>query len=136
MVRLGLAAIFILSGLLKLKDPGAFAHAIAQYDLVPGGVIPLLAIGLPVVEILAGVGLLFDLKGSLTVISGLMLFFIIILGYAILHDLDIDCGCFTLEELQEKTTVKQAFHRDLIMLAAIAFLYWWRRMREKYTPKG
>ena len=133
-VRLVLAAIFILAGVLKLKDPSAFAHAIAQYNLVPEGVIPLLAIGLPVVELLAGVGLLFDLKGGLAATSGLMLFFIIVLGYAILHDLDIDCGCFTLEELQERTTVKQAFYRDLVMLAAIAFLYWWRRIRYKYTP--
>lgn len=135
MVRLGLAAIFILAGLLKLKDPGAFAHAIAQYELAPEGVIPLLAIGLPVVELIAGVALLFDMKGSLSVTAALMLLFIIVLGYAVLNDLDIDCGCFTLEEMQEKTTAKQAFYRDLVMLGAIAFLYWGRRVREKCTSK-
>ncbi len=133
-VRLGLAAIFILAGFLKLRDPGAFAHAIAQYDLVPDGVIPILAVGLPIGELLAGVGLMLDLKGSLAVVSGLMLLFIGVLGYAILNDLDIDCGCFTLEELHEKTTVRQAFYRDLVMLAAIAFLYWWRRFRLKVHP--
>jgi uncharacterized membrane protein YphA (DoxX/SURF4 family) len=135
-LRLGLAAIFILAGFLKLRDPGAFAHAIAQYDLVPNGAIPVLAIGLPAVELLAGLGLMLDLKGSLTVIAGLMLFFVGVLGYAILNDLDIECGCFTLEELRERTTVKQAFYRDLIMLAAIAFLYRWRRIRLQGISKN
>lgn len=135
-VRLGLAAVFILAGVLKLKDPGAFAQAIGQYDLVPEGIIPLLALGLPVVELLAGVGLLFDLKGSLAVIAGLLLLFTIVLGYAILNDLDIDCGCFTLEELQMKTTVREAFYRDLVLLAGIAFLYWRRRIRDACLHKG
>jgi len=135
-LRLGLAVIFILAGLLKLRDPGAFAHAIAQYDLVPIGVIPVLAIGLPAVELLAGLGLMLDLKGSLAVIAGLMLFFVGVLGYAIVNDLDIDCGCFTLEELRERTTVKQAFFRDLIMLAAIALLHQWRRLRLKGVSKN
>lgn len=132
-VRLSLALIFIAAGVLKLRDPGAFAHAIAQYDLVPERVIPILAIGLPAVELLAGLGLALDLKGSLAAISGLMALFVGVLGYAQLMDLDIDCGCFTLEELQERTTVRQALYRDLAMLGAIACLYRWRRSRMNHT---
>ena len=57
-LRLALACIFIYAGVIKLLDPRAFAHAIAQYDLVPEGLLPLVAVGLPALELLAGLGLI------------------------------------------------------------------------------
>ena len=50
-LRLGLAGIFIYAGLIKLLDPRAFAHAIAQYDMIPEALLPLVAVGLPVLEL-------------------------------------------------------------------------------------
>jgi len=40
-LRLGLAGIFIYAGFIKLLDPRAFAHVIAQYDLIPEALLPL-----------------------------------------------------------------------------------------------
>lgn len=131
LLRLGLAGIFIYAGLVKLLNPKAFAHALAQFELIPDGLLPLVAVGLPAVELLAGLGLVFDLRLSLIIIQALLITFILILGYAIFKDLDIDCGCFTLDELTERTTVKAAFYRDLVMIAAIFFLFWCRRVRTR-----
>ena len=128
-LRLGLACIFIYAGLIKLLDPRTFAHAIAQYDLLPDGLLPLVAIGLPALELLAGLGLIFEVRGSLTLMAVLLLIFLVILGYAVWHNLDIDCGCFTADELDGQHRVKTAFWRDLIMIGATLFLYWRRRSR-------
>ena len=107
-LRLSLAGIFIYAGLIKLLDPRAFAHAIAQYDLGPEGLLPLVAVGLPALELLAGIGLIFEVRGSLTIIAVLLLIFLVILGYAVWHNLDIDCGCFTADELDAQHSVRTA----------------------------
>ncbi len=131
LLRISLACIFIYAGVVKLLHPQAFAHALAQFDLLPDGLLPILALGLPAVELLAGLGLVFDLRFCLTAILVMLTGCLLILGYAIFRDLDIDCGCFTLDDLTERTSVKMAFFRDLLMLAAIGFLFWWRRSRSK-----
>jgi uncharacterized membrane protein YphA (DoxX/SURF4 family) len=128
-LRLALAGIFIYAGFIKLLDPRAFAHVIAQYDLIPEGLLPLVAVGLPALELLAGVGLCFELRGSLTIMAILLLIFLVVLGYAVWNQLDIDCGCFTIDELDAQNLVKIAFWRDLIMIGAVLFLYWQRRSR-------
>ena len=129
LLRLSLAGIFIYAGLIKLLDPRAFAHTIAQYDLIPETLLPLVAVGLPALELLAGVGLSFEVRGSLTIIALLLLVFLVILGYAVWHNLDIDCGCFTADALDAQHSVKTAFWRDLILIGATLWLYWRRRSR-------
>ncbi len=128
-LKWGLALLFIFAGALKLKDPRAFAQAIGQYGLVPDGIIPVLALGLPVVEVLAGLGLLVNLRYSLGAILLMLLLFIGVLGYAIIAELDIDCGCFTAADLAARGSVKAAFFQDLGFLAAALFLRWRRRGR-------
>jgi uncharacterized membrane protein YphA (DoxX/SURF4 family) len=128
-LRLALAGVFIYAGLIKLLDPRAFAHTIAQYDLLPDGLLPLAAVGLPALELLAGIGLAFEVRGSLTLMAVLLLIFSVILGYAVWHNLDIDCGCFTAAELDAQHGVKTAFGRDLLMIGTTLFLYWRRRSR-------
>jgi uncharacterized membrane protein YphA (DoxX/SURF4 family) len=128
-LRLGLAGIFIYAGLIKLLDPRAFAQVIAQYDLVPETLLPLVAVGLPALELLAGAGLIFEVRGSLAILTLLLLIFLVTLGYAVWHNLDIDCGCFTADELDSQHGVSTAFWRDLVMMGAILFLYWRRRSR-------
>jgi hypothetical protein len=126
-LKWGLALLFIVAGALKLRDPRAFAQAIGQYGLVPDGIIPVLALGLPAVEVLAGLGLLVNLRYSLGAILLMLLLFIGVLGYAIIADLDIDCGCFTAADLAARGSVKAAFFQDLGFLAAALFLRWRRR---------
>lgn len=132
-LRLALAGIFIYAGVIKLLGPKAFAHAMAQYDLLPEGLLPLVAIGLPALEVLAGIGLILEVRSSLGIIFVLLLMFLVILGYAVWQNLDIDCGCFTADELDAQHSVTIAFWRDLMMIGAALFLYWRRRSR---TPQN
>jgi len=127
LLRLGLGCLFCYAGFIKLLDPRAFAHAIAQFDLVPDPALPLLAVGLPILELLAGAGLIFEVRGSLSTIAVLLGLFLLTLSYAVLLEMDIDCGCFTVDELSAKTSVKTALVRDVFMAAALGFLFWQRR---------
>jgi len=133
LLRLALGCLFVYAGLIKLLDPKAFAHAIAQFDLAPDQVLPVLAVGLPALELLAGAGLIFEVRGSLGVITGLLSLFLLALSYAAWMEMDIDCGCFTVEEVNAQTSVKTALVRDLFMAAALGFLFWWRRRGHRFS---
>lgn len=122
-LRLGIGGLFVYAGFIKLLDPRAFARSLAQFDLLPDPLLSLVAMGLPLLELLAGLGLLLAVRGSLSVILGLLGLFILVLGYAILLDLDIDCGCFTVADLKARTSVTHAFWRDLVLMAATLLLY-------------
>lgn len=122
-IRFSIGSIFLYAGLVKLLDPKAFAKVISQYDLIPESLLPQVAIGLPVLEVLAGFGLVFAIRGSLGVIFGLLTMFVFVLWYGILRHLDIDCGCFSPDELKSHASLWNAFYRDLVMIAAVVYLY-------------
>ena len=128
-VRVVMALMFIYAGSLKLVDPKAFARVISHYDILPEFLLPVVAIGLPAVEVLAGLALIFDLPTGLYGITGLLLLFVAVLGYGVLNELDIDCGCFGPEELANRAGLANAFYRDLALVGAVAYLHWYRHIR-------
>jgi uncharacterized membrane protein YphA (DoxX/SURF4 family) len=123
LIRFSIGSIFLYAGMVKLLDPKAFAKVISQYDLIPEILLPQVAIGLPVLEVLAGFGLVFAIRGSLCVIFGLLTMFVFVLWYGILRHLEIDCGCFSQDELKSHASLWNAFYRDLVMIAAVVYLY-------------
>jgi len=132
LVRIALGALFLYGGVVKLLDPRAFARIISAYDLVPEPLLPVVAIGLPALEALAGLTLILDIRGSLAVISGLFGLFLAVLGYGILRDLNVDCGCFGAEDLARQAGLRQAFYRDLALAGLVVpFLYLSRRLRAR-----
>jgi uncharacterized membrane protein YphA (DoxX/SURF4 family) len=130
LIRLALAVVFVYAGSLKLIDPKAFARTISHYGVVPEIFLPVVAIGLPAIEVLAGIALIFDLRQGLYCVSGLLLLFVAVLGYGVLNDMDIDCGCFGPEELADRRGLAHAFYRDLVLIGAAAFLHWARFVRD------
>jgi uncharacterized membrane protein len=122
-IRFALGAVFIYAGITKLVDPKAFAKIISQYDLVPESLLAPVAIGLPVLEVLAGIGLFFAVRGSLSVTLGLLVTFVCVLWYGILKNLDIDCGCFSPLELKSQASLWHAFYRDIGMITAVGYLF-------------
>lgn len=130
-IRGVLAFLFIYGGGLKLADPKAFAATLSHYDLIPEMLLPAVAVGLPALEAIAGMALLFNLPGGLTVITGLLALFVAVLGYGILTDLNVDCGCFGPEEVAGQQSLRQAFIRDLLLIGAASFLYYTRRTRAR-----
>lgn len=128
-VRLALAFLFIYAGGNKLVDPKAFARTISRFDVVPEFFLPVIAIGLPLVETAAGIGLALNIRGSLSAITGMLLFFVGVLGYGVMNDLNIDCGCFGAAEIAGQRGLMEAFYRDLILTVFAGYLYIWRRTR-------
>lgn len=127
LLRLALGGIFVYAGAVKLLDVRGFAVLISQYNLAPEWALGPLAVGLPILELAAGLGLLLDLRGSLTIVTALLLFFCGVLWFGVLQGLSVDCGCFSAEEHSAHDGLRQALVRDLVMLAAAAFLYWHKR---------
>lgn len=129
--RWGLGGVFIYAGSIKLLEPKTFAALIEAYGVVPESLLLPVAIVLPALEVAAGIGLLFDIEGSLSLIAGLLVMFIAILGYGVWMGLGIDCGCFGPDDPEAKAFhgLRLSLYRDLVMLAGIAFIYGWRRYR-------
>lgn len=126
-----LGIVFIYAGVTKLFEPKVFAAVIDAYGIVPDILILPGAVFLSVLEVAAGIGILFDVQGSLTIILGLLILFLFILGYGIHMGLDADCGCFGPEDPEAKAFhgLRTAFTRDLLMLAGICFAFGWRKVR-------
>ena len=137
--RLFLGGLFLWSGAIKLADPKAFAEVVARYDLVPEPLLPVVAIGLPLLEVLAGLATALNRRGGLESVVAMLLLFIAVLWFGILHDLDIDCGCFSSAELGEQDGLRQAFVRDWLLLALALYLLYVRhrhnRSRNHPPPK-
>ena len=129
--RWSLGAVFIYAGATKLAAPANLAVLMQAFGLVPENVLLPLAIALPILEIVSGVGLVWDIRGSLASITGLLAVFIAILAYALWMGLDVDCGCFGPGDPEAAAYhgLRAALYRDLIMLAAAFFIYAWRRLR-------
>ena len=125
--RVVLGTVFVYAGFIKLIDPKAFAVSISQYDIVPQILLAPVAIGLPALEFLAGLGLIMNIRGSLTVIFSLLLLFLSVLGYGILNNLNVDCGCFSEEDMKGFNSLRIAFYRDIIMILIASYIYAYKR---------
>ena len=95
-VSIAVAAVFIYSGIDKLRDPLQFADSTAAFAILPAVFINLLVMGLPPFEIASGVLLLAPRTrrvGALAVAVISVMFFTA-LASALLRGLTLDCGCF------------------------------------------
>lgn len=135
LIRWVLSTLFIWAGSMKLADPQAFGVIVRDFSIVPELSVMPIAIILPILEIIAAFGLIFDIRGSLSVITGLLTLFIVILGYGIWLGLDIDCGCFGPGEPESRAYIglRSALYRDLIMMVFIFFLYFWRFSKTEHV---
>lgn len=130
LLRWGLSILFIYSGAVKLGSPGAFAAVISDFGLVHEGAALPVAISLSSLEALSGLGLLVDLRGTLSVITGLILLFAGVLSYGIWLGLDIDCGCFGLGDPgAARGSLSGALGLDMLLLVVCTYLYGSRRVR-------
>src|SRR5213593_1722983 len=92
-----IAAIFIYAGVLKALDPVQLAHDIDHYKTLPWAVGVGLAFYLPWLEIFCGLALIFRLfyRGALSILTALVVVFLVATIAAKVRGLDITCGCFS-----------------------------------------
>ena len=94
--RLVLGGLFVYSGAVKVVEPLDFAQNIRNYQLVGQSLSFVAAIVLPWLEILAGLALILGVwtRGAALVVTGLLVFFIVLTAVTMIRGLDVDCGCF------------------------------------------
>lgn len=116
-LRVGLGALFVYAGALKVGHPLDFQQAIENYRLLPGFATLPLAFYLPWLEIICGLALVFgrSLRAAAGIVAALCVVFLVGLVQAWIRGLDIQCGCFG--SAPETGGLLWSIIRDLLLLA-------------------
>ncbi len=124
-VRVALGVVFIVSGGIKVVDINSFSEVINAFAILPYGMSYPAAILFSVSELVLGIGLIADIRGSLTGILSLLLLFALVLSWALYMGYDIDCGCFGPEDPEAKAfaSLKTSLIRDVLMIGLVFYLY-------------
>jgi len=122
--RLYLGTIFLVACTHKIADPGAFAIDIATYQILPLGVVNLMAIVLPWVELLAGFMLLAGLRtrAAALLVAGMMAMFTVAIAIAVSKGLDMSCGCFASQGSAEDPISWRTIARDMSWLCLALYV--------------
>jgi uncharacterized membrane protein YphA (DoxX/SURF4 family) len=137
--RLGLAAVWLVAGGLKVGDLAASGRAVNAYRLFPYEVAKVIGAAQPFLEITLGLLLLAGLAVRLSagISAGLLVIFIAGIVSAWARGLQIDCGCFsTGGELAAGQSPQYAWDliRDTGFLLLAGILLW--RPRTRYSIDG
>ena len=92
-LRVTFALLFVFAGIAKLVDIGEFARNLGDFGVVHDSLVVPTAWTISLMELVTGLALVFNIRGSLTVLLILLTLFIGVLVYGIGLGLDIDCGC-------------------------------------------
>jgi len=124
MGRLLLGVVFIYAAILKMGSPQDFADSIAAYHILPFSVINLLALGLPLFELICGLLVLtgFFLRIGIIGILAMLAIFMAALAIALARGLSINCGCFGAHSWLDSNPWA-ALARDGILLGFAVFVY-------------
>lgn len=115
--RLVFGGIFMYAALDKITHPEQFARIVFNYHLLPGPIINIVALVLPVSEFLAGIMLISGTlyPGARNYLIILLLAFMIAIGVNVIRGVDLECGCFTVSS-KAKSAALQILVRDVFYL--------------------
>jgi putative oxidoreductase len=119
-LRLLLGMTFVWASWHKMAAPGEFAKIIYGYGVFPGFSINFIAIFLPYLECLAGMCLVTGIlpRSALLIINGLLISFILLIGFNLFRGHVFDCGCFSVSETHATASAWSLLIRDVFLLGA------------------
>jgi putative oxidoreductase len=122
-VRIYLGVVFIAASLYKIAEPFQFALSIATYDILPLGMVNIMAILLPWIEVMTGITLIvgFWTRASALCILGMMVIFTGAIAMALARDLHMSCGCFASAEAEDDISALTVV-RDLLWTAGAVYV--------------
>ncbi|MCX7832587.1 MAG: DoxX family membrane protein [Ignavibacteria bacterium] len=125
LLRLIIGLLFIYASYDKILRPDEFAKAIKNYDILPFSLIHIPAIILPYLELFTGLFLIFGKfkLGSPFLIGLMLIFFLIGLIQAYARGLDINCGCFSLDNPDASSNILLRIFEDILMLIAVVLIF-------------
>ncbi len=123
-IRLVLGVTFVWASWHKIVAPDQFARILYGYGIFPGSLINLLAIGIPFVELTAGLCLISGVyrRSALILINAMLLAFILVIAFNLIRGHQFDCGCFSFEGNKDTASAVGLLIRDILMLGAGLFL--------------
>lgn len=123
-VRVAVGAAFVYAGLMKVYDPTAFADSIFSFRIVPNIFINIIAIVLPPMEVILGLGVIFSSWTRACSFSLLILLAVFAgaLLQGIMRGLIIDCGCFG-SAIPSRFGAWVSLGRALLLLVAVLWVY-------------
>jgi len=123
LARLLLGAVFLYASFDKIANPGAFAKAVYNYQILPDSMVNLVAVILPWMELLLGVCLVagFWLPGASMISTGLLIVFVSAMAYNEIRGLDVHCGCFSTEPAEGSGGLPPLI-RDSLFIVVSGFL--------------
>jgi uncharacterized membrane protein YphA (DoxX/SURF4 family) len=124
-LRLIVGGFFVFASFDKLMNQEAFSRAIYNYKFLPDLFINIFAIIIPYIELLGGLLLMAGIfkRGSSFLIAFMLIIFIIALSQAYAKGLDINCGCFSLETVGQKSDILLRIGEDILLLIASIIIY-------------
>lgn len=129
--RYGLAAMWLVSGTIKMRDPMGFRQSVQAYELFSPRIEGWVATLLPPTEVALGLLLLLGLylRGAALVTGLMMLGFMAGISSAWARGLAIDCGCFSTDHSSQSSSHGVALVRDLLFLGMSMWVIWrpWRK---------
>jgi len=122
--RLVIAGMFIRAALPKIEAPVEFASAVQGFQLIGPALSAWVAIGLPWLELVIGLGLLvpYIRRTSGSLIIALLLLFIGLHTSAWARGLDISCGCFGTESGESSGYLWLILRNSALLLATVLVL--------------
>ena len=130
LLRISLGIIFIYASYYKITSPGAFAHQIYNFKLLPPWAINPIAITLPWLQFFCGIALIINkgAKGASFCILVMLVVFQSAIASALFRGLNIACGCF---KSGGSSATWWTFGRDSLFLL-LAGLQFWRAMKRDF----
>ncbi len=116
--------VFVYAGILKVADPMSFLDDVRSFDLLDDPFAAWLAMGLPWLEIFAGLAVMsgFLRSGGLLILNASLLIFLVAISISWWRGIDIRCGCFGHSDAT--TSYRDLILRDLLLLAVGIVLVW------------
>jgi putative oxidoreductase len=123
--------VFVYAGILKVADPMSFLDDVRSFDLLGDPWAAWVAMGLPWLEILAGLAVMSGLlrSGGLLILNGSLLIFLAAIGFSWWRGIDIRCGCFG--HADATSNYYDLILRDVLLLAAGLVLVWLGKPKAK-----
>lgn len=127
LLHLLFGGIFVYAGVVKAWNPQAFLEDVRSFDMLPDPFAAWLAMGLPWLEIFAGLAVITAVlrAGGLLILNGALLGFLGAISLAWYRGIDIRCGCFGASTATSNYV--ELIARDVLLLALGVFLFLRRR---------
>jgi len=121
--RLILGYVFIYASIDKIIDPASFSDIIDNYHITPVLLNNLFALFVPMLELVIGICLIFNLniKGASFISIALLLWFLFILSQALVRGINVDCGCFdlnsgSLDDTELRNNMIKRIFEDIVLI--------------------